>query len=239
MEEFLADIQFLPISQNQNTNSDLPINSYVNPKIIFTEYLQNIFKGIKLKSEIMISTAYPSEAYFSAFRINDGSNQLDFKYKRGINIGLENQKTRRFIGNVLRNEVYGFLEDFSASFYVWSFDPLDRDVLGDFVLRILFEAQESKYLLKKGIPDFNLESYKDYQDEKLILNHPIFYRQIFTNGKRFVFGKKIIREIQNVIIQDVQPQGIPMQEDCEIETVITNSGNIEEICLTPIPRFFE
>ncbi len=229
MEDLLNDIQFLPINQNYITNTDLPIPSYANPKIIFAEYLQNIFKNIKLSSHIMISTAFPSETYFSAFRVNDGSNQLDYQYKRGINIALQNQSAKRFIGNVLRNDVYGFLEDFSLSFYVWSFDPLDRDVLGDFVLRILFEAQESFYLLKRGIPDFVIENYKDFQDEKLILNHPIFYREISASGKRLIFGKKVNRD-WHTTIEDIQSKGRPVI-NCQNIEVIVNNGNIEEICL--------
>lgn len=225
MSEVYNDISFLPISQTLNTDTDIPLPSYANPKIIFVEYLKNLFGRLNLSTKIIISTAFPSEVYFTGLKKNISSQientsltpdgGLDYAYKRGINILLKQQKISKYVGNILRNDVYGYLEEFTLSFYVWSFDPLDRDILGDFVVRVLYEAQESQYLLKRGIPDFYVSDYRDEQDEKVILNHPLFYRDITALGKRLIFGKKTTQE-NIVFIEDVISNGYPVQIEIQL-----------------------
>ncbi|ABJ91464.1 hypothetical protein TMA_069 [Thermus phage TMA] len=221
------DLEFLSIAQNYVPNSDLPIPSYPNPKLVFVDYFKNIFNQLNLRNPLSITTSFPSATYFTTLKNANTDNE--FLFKRGINIALDNQGSKRFIGNVLKKDIYGFIEEFKVSFFIWSFDPIDRDVLGDFVLRLLLEAQESFYLLKRGIPDFVIERYNDSQDEKIIANHPLFYREVYASGKRLIFGKKIPREEAYFgIIRDVLPN-----EDCEdYEAIIINEdGSFKKVCI--------
>lgn len=225
--DLLNDLRFLNIAQNYLPNTDLPIPSYPNPKLILVEYLQNIFNQLNLKNKLSITTAFPSGTYFTTLRTATGDNE--FLFKRGINISLENQGSRRFVGNVLKDNIYGFLEEFKASFFVWSFDPIDRDVLGDFILRLLLEAQESFYFIKRGIPDFIIEHYRDNQDDSIIANHPLFYREISASGKRFIFGKRVDREDEHFgLIRDVLPN-----EECDDyeAIIIDNDDFVKKVCI--------
>lgn len=224
------DLEFLNIAQNYVPNSDLPIPSYPNPKLVFVDYFKNIFNQLNLRNPLSITTAFPSATYFTTLQNANGDNE--FLFKRGINVSLDSQGSRRFIGNVLKKDIYGFIEEFKISFFVWSFDPIDRDVLGDFVLRLLLEAQESFYLLKRGIPDFIIERYNDNQDDKIIANHPLFYREVYASGKRFIFGKKIPREEDHFgIIKDVLPN-----EDCENyeAIIIEEDGSLKKVCIKAV-----
>jgi len=221
------DLEFLNIAQNYVPNSDLPIPSYPNPKLVFVDYFKNIFNQLNLRNPLSITTAFPSATYFTTLQNANGDNE--FLFKRGINVSLDSQGSRRFIGNVLKKDIYGFIEEFKISFFVWSFDPIDRDVLGDFVLRLLLEAQESFYLLKRGIPDFIIERYNDNQDDKIIANHPLFYREVYSSGRRLIFGKKIPREENYFgIIREILPN-----EECEDyeAIIIENNDYWKKVCI--------
>jgi len=195
----LNDLKFV----GENKDSDLKVFTYANPKLILVEYLKSIFDNIKLKDKLIISTAFPTEAFFSSFRENSDNANLMFKYKRGINILLNNQSIQKYLGNVLKGDKYGYLENFNISVLSWSFDPIDRDILGDILVRTLFLAQETGYFLKRGITDFFVDSYNDQQDEKIIANHALFYRDIKVIGKRLIFANKPISKDNVPIIEDI------------------------------------
>jgi hypothetical protein len=208
----LNDLKFI----GENKDSDLKVFTYANPKLIIVEYLKNIFSNIKLNDSIIISTSFPTENFFSAFRQNSDNANLMFKYKRGVNVLLNNQSLQKYLGNVLRGDKYGYLENFNISVLTWSFDPIDRDILGDLLVRVLFLAQETQYFLKRGLTDFYIDSYNDNQDEKLIINHALFYRDIKVVGKRLIFATKPAEGSNIPLIQDVITTEYMLQIDVEI-----------------------
>lgn len=195
------DLKFLPFNQSQEVFSDI-LPQFSSPKIIFKEYFDLVFRAIKLKNPVHIHLSYPTEVYFK--QLLTTNNNLEYEYKRGLVIYLTQQKPVKYIGNVIRNNVFGWLEYFDMTLLHWNLDSLDRDYFGDFILKVVLEGLESMYFLRKGIQVVNLLNYSEEAEDLPTINQVIYKKIIRLEGTRFVFlerrakgeGYEIIREIR-------------------------------------------
>lgn len=199
-EEFTNDLKFLPFKQNLDSVFDIK-PAYLNPKVVFKEYFEKLFDKLNLHHKVHIYLSYPTEVYFKQLLTpNEG---LDHSYKRGLVIYLEGQKLIKYIGNVLRNDIYGWIESFNLVLMHWNLDHLDRDIMGDFILRAVLEGIESKYFLIKGIPIVNLKSHQESAEDFAAINQVLYKKRIDIEGYRFIFLKRALKgeEAEEIIRQ--------------------------------------
>ncbi len=198
-EDLINDLKFLLRAQgNNNVPGSLPDPSYTIPKIVLKEYLESIFKSFNLKNPVFISTAYPSESFFSQGQSQDG--KITVKYNRGVSIVLKSSNIQRYIGSTIsqyqEEDIQAMLEKQSIDVVYWSVDPLDRDKGADLVKRLLLEGLYSKYFLVKGMFIFYIDSSRDEDEpEKIVTPTSMLYKHIIsTSTYRFIWGRRKNRE---------------------------------------------
>jgi hypothetical protein len=203
-EDLINDLKFLLRAQgNNNVPGSLPDPSYTIPKIVLKEYLESVFKSLNLKNPPFISTAYPSESFFSQGQTSDG--KISATYNRGISIILKASNIQRYIGSAIsqyqEEDVQVMLEKQSIDVIYWSIDPLDRDKGADLVKRLLLEGLYSKYFLVKGMFIFYIDSSRDEDEpEKLVIPTSILYKHIISiSTYRFIWGRRKNREDHGII----------------------------------------
>jgi len=219
-EDLVNDLKFLLRAQgNNNVPGSLPDPSYTIPKIVLKEYLESVFKSLNLKNPLFISTAYPSESFFSQGQTPDG--KMGVTYNRGISIILKSSNIQRYIGSAIsqyqEEDIQAMLERQSIDVVYWSIDPLDRDKGADLVKRLLLEGLYSKYFLVKGMFIFYIDSSRDEDEpEKLVIPTSMLYKHIISiSTYRFIWGRRKNREGYGRIVRiDVSgfPIFIPQQQ---------------------------
>jgi hypothetical protein len=165
--------------------------------ILFQNSYQRIlgkyFSAFNLNNPILISTAYPSEAFISQAQTEDG--KIDTKHKRGISIVLKSTRIERNIGAIVsqyqKEEVHALLERQELEVVYWNLDPLDRDRGGDLLKRLLLEGTHSKYFLIKGLSIFYINGSSDDQDTLNIVSptNILFKHNIDLSVYRFLWGR--------------------------------------------------
>jgi hypothetical protein len=205
-EDLLNDLKFLLRAQgNNNVPGSLPDPSYTIPKIVIKEYLESIFKSLNLKNPLFISTAYPSESFFSQGQTPDG--KISTTYNRGISIILKSANIQRYIGSTIsqyqEEDMQVMLERQTIDVVYWSIDPLDRDKGADLVKRLLLEGLYSKYFLVKGMFIFYIDSSRDEDEpEKIVVPTSMLYKHIIsTSTYRFIWGRRKNKEDSAIIRQ--------------------------------------
>jgi hypothetical protein len=205
-EDLINDLKFLLRAQgNNNVPGSLPDPSYTIPKIVLKEYLESVFKSLNLKNPLFISTAYPSESFFSQGQTLDG--KISTTYNRGISIVLKSSNIQRYIGSAIsqyqEEDVQVMLERQSIDVVYWSIDPLDRDKGADLVKRLLLEGLYSKYFLVKGMFIFYIDSSRDEDEpEKVVIPTSMLYKHIISiSTYRFIWGRRKNREDHGRIVR--------------------------------------
>jgi hypothetical protein len=205
-EDLINDLKFLLRAQgNNNVPGSLPDPSYTIPKIVLKEYLESVFKSFNLKNPLFISTAYPSESFFSQGQTSDG--KISLAYNRGISVVLKSSNIQRYIGSAIsqyqEEDIQVMLEKQSIDIVYWSIDPLDRDKGADLVKRLLLEGLYSKYFLVKGMFIFYIDSSRDEDEpEKIVVPTSMLYKHIIsTSTYRFIWGRRKNRESYGTILQ--------------------------------------
>jgi hypothetical protein len=213
-EDLINDLKFLLRAQgNNNVPGSLPDPSYTIPKIVLKEYLESVFKSLNLKNPLFISTAYPSESFFSQGQTSDG--KISSKYNRGVSIILKSSNIQRYIGSAIsqyqEEDIQVMLERQSIDVVYWSIDPLDRDKGADLVKRLLLEGLYSKYFLVKGMFIFYIDSSRDEDEpEKVVIPTSMLYKHvIFTSTYRFIWGRRKNRENYGRIVK-IDVNGFPI-----------------------------
>jgi hypothetical protein len=253
-EDLINDLKFLLRAQgNNNVPGSLPDPSYTIPKIVLKEYLESIFKSFNLKNPLFISTAHPSESFFSQGQTSGG--KIDIKYNRGISIILKSSSMQRYIGSAIsqyqEEDIQVMLEKQSIDVIYWSIDPLDRDKGADLVKRLLLEGLYSKYFLVKGMFIFYIDSSRDEDEpEKLVIPTSMLYKHIISiSTYRFIWGRRKNKENYGRIVR-IEVNGFPIfipqqqlsyfDEDFNniLDTINSNNfvPNVEGLPLQYIPN---
>ncbi len=213
-EDLINDLKFLLRAQsNNNVPGSLPDPSYTIPKIVIKEYFESIFKSLNLKKPLFISTAYPSESFFSQGQTSDG--KISATYSRGISIVLKSSSIQRYIGSAIsqyqEEDIQVMLERQSIDVVYWSIDPLDRDKGADLVKRLLLEGLYSKYFLIKGMFIFYIDSSRDEDEpEKIVIPASMLYKHIISiSTYRFIWGRRKNREDHGRIVR-IDVNGFPI-----------------------------
>jgi hypothetical protein len=213
---------------NNNVPGSLPDPSYTIPKIVLKEYLESIFKSLNLKNPLFISTAYPSESFFSQGQTADG--KISTTYNRGISIILKSSNIQRYIGSAIsqyqEEDIQVMLERQSIDVVYWSIDPLDRDKGADLVKRLLLEGLYSKYFLVKGMFIFYIDSSRDEDEpEKIVIPTSMLYKHVISiSTYRFIWGRRKNREDYRRIIK-IDVNGFPIFVPQEHISYFSNDFN--------------
>jgi len=213
-EDLINDLKFLLRAQGNNSvPGSLPDPSYTIPKIVLKEYFESIFKSLNLKTPLFISTAYPSESFFSQGQTSEG--KISVKYNRGISIVLKASNIQRYIGSAIsqyqEEDIQTMLEKQSIDVIYWSIDPLDRDKGADLVKRLLLEGLYSKYFLVKGMFIFYIDSSKDEDDpEKVVIPTSMLYKHVISiSTYRFIWGRRKSSEDYGRVVR-IEVSGFPI-----------------------------